>query len=125
MDDFHGPNDWRVFESTMQRALPDHTIVDLEEDPSLEIMFELDQRTQIPGRRHLRSTRAGIDARMPFTPPRWRGIRDSEGRVIVAINFNMDMGDAWEHADDPYYPVPMTSFAYRVGINYLTYALTH
>ena len=37
----------------------------------------------------------------------------------------MDMGDAWEHADDPYYPVPMTSFAYRVGINYLVYAMTH
>ncbi len=125
VDDFHGPSDWAVFESTMQRALPGHSIVDLKDDPSLEIMFELDQRTQIPGRRHLVSTSAGQQARMPFGPPHWRGIRDEAGRLIVAINFNMDMGDAWEHADDPAYPVPMTAFAYRVGINYLTYALTH
>ena len=44
---------------------------------------------------------------------------------MVAVNFNMDMGDAWEHADDPMYPVPMTSLAYRFGINYVVYALTH
>jgi hypothetical protein len=37
----------------------------------------------------------------------------------------MDMGDAWEHADDPYYPVPFTANAYRVGTNYIIYAMTH
>jgi len=58
-------------------------------------------------------------------PPGWHGIRDENGRVVVAINFNMDTGDAWEHADDAGYPIPMTSFAYRIGINYLVYALTH
>ncbi len=44
---------------------------------------------------------------------------------MVAINFNMDMGDAWEHADDPVYPVPMTSLAYRFAVNYVIYAMTH
>ena len=52
-------------------------------------------------------------------------IFDDDGRLMVAINFNMDMGDAWEHADDPYYPEPMTALAYRFGINYLIYAMTH
>jgi hypothetical protein len=35
------------------------------------------------------------------------------------------MGDAWEHADDPEYPAEMTGQAYRLGVNYVIYALTH
>ena len=126
VDDFHGPGDWAVFEEAMARALPGREIVELDDDELLDVLYELDGRTQIPGRRHLvRGSGDGVEARMPFSPPRWRGIRDADGRLVVAINFNMDMGDAWEHADDPLYPVPMTSFAYRVGINYLVYAMTH
>ena len=59
------------------------------------------------------------------TVPRWRGIFDDDGRLMVAINFNMDMGDAWEHADDPWYPEPMTALAYRFAVNYLIYSMTH
>jgi hypothetical protein len=58
-------------------------------------------------------------------PPTWRAIYDEAGRMIVAINFNMDIGDAWEHADMPDYPEAMTSLAYRFGINYILYAMTH
>ncbi|NIN36021.1 MAG: DUF4159 domain-containing protein, partial [Gammaproteobacteria bacterium] len=58
-------------------------------------------------------------------PATWRGIFDDKGRLMVAINYNMDMGDAWEHADDPVYPEPMTALAYRFGINYLIYSMTH
>ena len=35
---------------------------------------------------------------------RWRGIYDDKGRLMVAICHNMDLGDSWEHADDPDYP---------------------
>ncbi|MGQ7843472.1 DUF4159 domain-containing protein [Granulosicoccus sp. 3-233] len=125
VDDFHGPDDWQVFRDAMQEALPGLAIVDLESDVLLNIHYSLSQRTQIPGRRHLYSTADGIQVQMPFGPPRWRGIHDEDGRLMVAINFNMDTGDAWEHADDAAYPVAMTSYAYRVGINYLIYALTH
>ena len=58
-------------------------------------------------------------------PPHWRGIYDDDGRLMVAINHNIDMGDAWEHADDPYYPAPMTAVAYKFGVNYVVYAMTH
>ena len=44
---------------------------------------------------------------------------------MVAINFNMDLGDAWEHADWPEHPERMTVLAYRFGINYVIYAMTH
>ncbi len=125
VDDFHGPNDWQVFTAAIQEALPGRPIVDLDGEVLLNIHYSLSQRTQIPGRRHLYSSGDGIEVRMPYGPPRWRGIYDEQDRLIVAINFNMDTGDAWEHADDAGYPVAMTSYAYRVGINYLIYALTH
>ena len=125
VDDFHGPGQWAVFAEAMARALPGRPVERLEDDELLNVLYELDGRTQIPGRRHLVGGPGGTRARMPHGPPGWLGIRDRADRLVVAINFNMDMGDAWEHADDPVYPVPMTSFAYRVGINYLVYAMTH
>jgi len=45
--------------------------------------------------------------------------------MVVAVNYNTDVGDAWEYADSPIYPEPMTALAYRYGINYLIYAMTH
>ena len=117
-----------VMSKTMARVMPRARVTDIApDDPLLHVLYELDQRTQIPGRRHLVGTdgAGGVRVRMPGGPPRWRALRDADGRLAVAINHNMDMGDAWEHADDPAYPVPMTSLAYRFGINYLLYALTH
>lgn len=117
-DDFHGEREWEVFEYAMQRVLPGYAIVDIPEDNLLlSIIYDLDQRTQIPGQRHLYQGMRG--------PPHWRGIYDADGRLMVAINHNIDMGDAWEHADDPGYPVEMTALAYRFGVNYVIYAMTH
>ena len=126
VDDFHGEYDWSIFQSAMQRVLPERPIVEIpEDDPLMHVFFDLDQRTQIPGLRHLRWGRGDqIVARMAGQP-HWRGIYDDLGRLMVAINFNMDMGDAWEHADDPYYPGPMTALAYSLGVNYVIYAMTH
>jgi hypothetical protein len=119
IDDFHGQYEWAAFQSVMQTVLPGRPIVDLPEDERLmDIIFSLDQRTQIPGERHL-----GWQAMEG--PPHWRGIYDDKGRLMVAINHNIDMGDAWEHADDPRYPAEMTATAYRFGVNYVIYAMTH
>jgi hypothetical protein len=37
----------------------------------------------------------------------------------------MDLGDAWEQADTPSYPEPMTALAYRFAVNYIIYSMTH
>ena len=121
-DDFHGPREWQSFEMAMQRVLPGRPIIDIaEDDLLLNIIFDLNQDTQIPGLRHL--SYSGV-ARMEG-PPHWRAIYDDDGRMLVAINHNIDMGDAWEHADDAEYPLEMTSLAYRFGVNYIVYAMTH
>jgi len=57
--------------------------------------------------------------------PMWKKVSDAKGHVVIAINANTDMGDAWEFADDPIYPEAMTTLAYHYGINYLIYAATH
>jgi hypothetical protein len=44
---------------------------------------------------------------------------------MVAMCHNMDLGDAWEHADMPQYPERYTSMAYRIGLNYIIYSMTH
>jgi len=126
VDDFHGEYDWYVFQSAIQRVLPGRKIVEIpDDDQIMHTFFDLSDRTQIPGQRHLRRRRGGgIGARMAG-PPHWRGIYDDHGRLMVAINYNIDLGDAWEHADDPFYPVHMTGLAYRLGVNYVIYAMTH
>ena len=126
VDDFHGEYDWQVMSAALESAFPEWPITPLAEDhPLMNVLYDLDQGTQIPGRRHLyRATDGEVRARLQG-PAAWHGIHDESGRLVVAINFNMDMGDAWEHADDPVYPVPMTSLAYRFAVNYIIYSMTH
>jgi len=128
VDDIHGPNDWSTFAQAMHRALPNFIIEDISPDDSMiNILYDLDKSIQIPGRRHIMQNdgQGQVDIRMPYSPHKWRGIKDSDGRWMVAINYNMDMGDSWEHANDPYYPLDMTSLGYRLGMNYVLYAMTH
>ncbi|HEX9878459.1 MAG TPA: DUF4159 domain-containing protein [Gammaproteobacteria bacterium] len=125
VDDFHGNLGWQRFYESIVRVFPDRPIIDIpDDDEVLHVLYDLDQRIQIPGRRALFSGRTwegGPDGK----PPHWRGIYDDESRLVVAINHNMDLGDAWEHADTPGYPQPMTALAYRFAVNYVIYAITH
>ena len=126
VDDFYGPSAWEVFRESMQRVFPDRPIVDLPRDHAvMNVLYTLDYRTQIPGLRHLRPDWGGGFVGEPMGTPYWRGIFDEDGRLLVAINYNMDVGDAWEHADLAVYPEEMTALAYRFGINYILYAMTH
>jgi hypothetical protein len=126
VDDFHGEYEWEFFQSAMHSVFPDRALVDIPEDDQLmNVVFEVDRHTPIPGRRHLY---VGSDGKTEVNmegAPHWRGVYDDRGRVMVAINHNSDMGDAWEHEDDPVYPVPMTVMAYKFGVNYVIYAMTH
>ena len=116
VDDFWGAQEWAIFMESMVRVFPDRPIVKVPNEHELmHVHYDLHQRIQIPGR----------NGHRPGTTPHWRAIFDDEGRVVVAINFNMDMGDAWEHADDPWYPQPMTALAYRFALNYVIYSMTH
>lgn len=127
VDDFYGDRDWEMFRESMRRVFPERAIVDIPDgDPVLRVVYEITERTFIPGLRHLRRGADGLVGVSPqATGPQWRAIYDDKGRMVVAVNFNMDVGDAWEHADMPEYPEKMTALAYRFGINYILYSMTH
>jgi hypothetical protein len=123
VDDFWGTRQWDSFYDSMRRVFPERPIIELDEEHELmNVLYDLDFTVQIPGVSYIRS---GQTWQQDGFIPHWRGIEDDDGRLMVAINFNMDLGDAWEHADNPSYPEPMTALAYRFAINYLIYAMTH
>ncbi|MGC3983162.1 MAG: DUF4159 domain-containing protein [Steroidobacteraceae bacterium] len=123
VDDFHGTQEWQIFIESMQRVFPDRTIVDVEDsDPIFHVLYDITERPDIP---NINGAISGNYVEKDGITPYWRGIYDDDGRLMVMINFNVDLGDAWEHADNPLYPVLFTTTAYNFCINYLTYAMTH
>ena len=124
VDDFHGLQQWAEFEAGIRMAFPDEEIEDLPQDDIVfHMLSDVDQKVQVAGLAALYRGRTYEQQSDPF--PRWRGIRDAKGRIVVAICFNMDLGDAWEHSDDPGYPEEMAGTAHRILVNYATYDLTH
>jgi hypothetical protein len=123
-DDFHGNYEWQMFEQRIRYVFPDRPIVDIpDDDPIFHTVFDLDDRFQVPGAEHLR-----VGAKNPQdggVGAHWRGIYDDKGRVMVAISYNSDLGDAWEWADSPSYPERFSGLAIRIGVNYIVYAMTH
>jgi hypothetical protein len=120
-DDFHGIDEWNEFEKRIKFVFPDRPIVDIDDkDQIFHAVYDLDDKIQVPGQAHLRLgyKNNGIGAH-------WRGIYDDKGRIMVAISYNSDLGDAWEYADDPYYPEKFSGLAIRIGVNYVVYAMTH
>ncbi|MBV8817482.1 MAG: DUF4159 domain-containing protein [Acidobacteriaceae bacterium] len=122
-DDFHGTREWAQFMSGMSRVFPDRQVVEIDnKDPIFHTIFDLDNRYQVPGAQFLETGRLyehdGFE-------PRWRGIYDDKGRLMVAMCHNMDLGDSWEHADNPLYPEKFSALGFRIGINYVVYAMTH
>lgn len=123
VDDFHGSAQWEGFMETMRRIFPDREVVDIPDDHEVfHVLYDLDHKVQIPG---IYALRSGVTYETDGVTPQWRGVFDDHGRLMVAINHNMDLGDAWEHADDADYPQPLTALAYRFAISYALYAMTH
>lgn len=121
VDDFHNEREWATFMEGIQQMglgaepeeLPDTA-------PAFHVLFDV-ERIRVSGANVVHGS--GIER--GGTIPHWRGIMDSHERMMVAINFNQDMGDGWEFADVPDYPEAMSSQAIRLGTNYVVYTMTH
>jgi len=129
-DDFWLAAGWERFRATMDRVFPGRPITDIgPSDSVMHVLYDIEEkdRTIIPGSRHLRRAYDGtVTVQYPDgAVPAWRAMYDDHNRMIVAANFNTDVGDAWEFADVPYYPEAMTALAYRYGVNYIVYSMTH
>lgn len=124
VDDFHGSDEWAVFEAGMKAVFPDRPIVDVEDKDALfHVIYDLDDRYQVPGAQYLRSGRTYEN--YDGFPARWRGIYDDKNRLMVAIVFNSDLGDSWEWADYPRYDEKFSALGIRIAVNYVAYSMTH
>ena len=125
VDDFHANREWATFIESLERVFPDRPVVDLpNSDPIFHTIYDLNDRVQIPGSQYLETGRI-YEKDETGRPEHWRAVYDDKGRVIIAICHNMDLGDAWEWSDDPRYSEKWAGLAYRIGMNYFVYDLTH
>jgi len=123
IDDFWGSWAWENFEQQMNLALPEYDIVEVPEDhPVFHAFYDIDQIVQVP---NVHQAKVGPSYEYDGKVPHVRGIFDEKGRLMVLINWNTDLGDAWEWADDPLYPLKYSTYAYEIGINFVVYGMSY
>ena len=119
-DDFRDPprggGGWGNFEAQMTRMFPEARFIDL--DPSSAIFhsfFEIDSFDIVP-------------QSYDYGKPIFRGLyedNDLNKRLMAVVNYNTDVSDFWEFSATGFAPVEASNEAYKLGVNYLVYGLTH
>ena len=114
-DDFEGDGHWRNMVAQMKRTLPDHHFIRLDvSHPVFQSFFNI---------RHLDVPHPTVNV-----PPSFWGLFDNNdptGRMLALANWNNDLGDYWEWSAEGLYGSDPTNDAYRLGVNYIVYAMTH
>lgn len=123
VDDFWGTWAWDNLVAQLEQVLPGHAIRDVPLDhPLFHSFFDIDELVQVP---NVAQAATGRTHEYDGHVPHARGIYDAHGRLMVLINWNTDLGDAWEWADDADYPLHFSSYAYKLGINIVIYAMSY
>ena len=116
VDDFHFDNEWAVFEAAMLRVLPGAKIVRLDiTHPIFNTFFDINSLDDFP--------QAYTYGKAVF-----RGVyedNDPKKRLLMIINYNTDVSQYWEWSGRGLRPFDDTNEAYKLGVNYLIYGLTH
>jgi len=114
VDDFRYQH-WGNFESQMLRVLPEACIYDLDIDnPIFHAFFEI-KTLEVP-------------QYYDPGPAVFRAIfedNDPSKRIMVMINYNTDISEYWEWSDTGFKPIDESNEAYKLGVNYLIYGMTH
>jgi hypothetical protein len=122
VDDLHNEGEWAQFMEGIDQAIPGHDYEEIPEtDAIFSVVHSLDRSVQVSG---YNIVRGRAEERGGYVPG-WRGIRDKNGRIVASAWFNQDLGDAWEYADAPEFPEQLASLAFRFGVNWVVYDLTH
>jgi hypothetical protein len=123
VDDFWGTREWANFEYEIRRVLPEYPIVDLNMDHEVfHTVYNIKEVLQVPS---IGNARYGQYWERDGYEPSVRGIFNEDGRLMVGIMWNSDLGDAWEWAEQPDYPVDRSTFAFQMGVNFIVYAMSH
>ena len=113
---FDGSGGWDVFEANMRRVLPDVRFFEMSAShPIYHSFFEIDDLNIVP------------QAYVAGTPI-FRGVyedNDPTRRLQMIINYNTDISQFWEWSGTGLRPIDQTNEAYKLGVNYIIYGLTH
>ena len=121
IDDFKVPGDfgspgWGPFEANMKRVLPDVRFYEMQAShPIFHVFFEIDHLDIVP-----QAYNAG--------KPIFRGVyedNDPNNRLEMIINYNTDISQFWEWSGTGLRAIDDTNEAYKLGVNYIVYGLTH
>jgi hypothetical protein len=113
VDDFAG-NQWFNFEEQIRRVMPDARLVPLTaEHPIFDSFYHI----------------ATLDYHHPYwgQPSVFYGVfeqNDPSRRLLMIVNFNNDVAEYWEFSDTGMFPIDLSNDAYKLGVNYIMYALT-
>lgn len=124
IDDFWGQWEWDNFEAEIKRVLPEYPIIEVPLDhPIFNTVYNIEEIVQVPniGNAQRGGPTWERDGRVPYV----RGVFDENGRLMVIINWNTDIGDAWEWAENPYYPLRYSTYAIEITVNIIVYAMSH
>jgi hypothetical protein len=133
VDDFWGDEEWQNFYEQIKRVFPErepqevplsheifHCVYDLKEKPQVP---SIHAAYQTGGRPITWEPRYNSDTTIPY----YKAIYDDDGRIMVFICHNTDLGDGWEREGENkwYFEEFSVKKAYPLGINIVTYAMTH
>ena len=129
IDDFWQPAEWINWEREIARVLPGREMRELPMDhPVFNSVYDIAEIMQVPNLRigqyhgvYGTPTDEGPGSEVPYV----FGIDDDKGHTMVIINWNTDLGDAWEWAEDPYYPLKFLTYAFEMGVNMIVYGMSH
>jgi len=133
VDDFWGDSEYENMRMQLLRVFPDRTPFDVPLSHEIfHCVYDLKERPQVPSMHAAQRgdenitweySRDGSDTSVPH----YRAITDDEDRIMVFICHNTDLGDGWEREGEDrwYFDEFSVKKAYPMGINIVTYAMTH
>jgi Domain of unknown function (DUF4159) len=121
VDDFKAEGDfgsagWQPFVDNMKRVMPEGRFLDMDTShPIFHSFFEIGALDQFP-----QAYNAG--------QPVFRGLyedNDPTKRLMMIVNYNTDISQYWEWSGRGLRPFDETNEAYKLGVNYIIYGMTH
>ena len=130
VDDFWGDYEWQNFYEQIKRVFPDREPLELPlEHEIFHCVYDLKQKPQVPSIHSWLATGETFERGHggDVQTVHYKGIFDDKGRMMVIICHNTDLGDGWEREgeDATYFKEFAEKWSYPMGINIVTYAMTH
>ena len=114
--DFRGGGGWDNFEANMRRVLPEGRFVDLAPShPIFHSFFEIDSFDIVP---------QYYDVGRPIFRALFEG-NDPKKRMMAMTNYDTDISNYWEFSATGFRPIDESNEAYKLGVNYIMYGMTH